>query len=188
MELEYDSTYELNRRLYPFYIRDFKPFQVTRLSLDDYIEKRTLFTDDDWRDVLIQSTGFNPDQFSDRERWLFLLRLVPFVESNYNLIELGPRETGKTYTYRNTSKTLRAFVISGGSASPATLFYNQATRKSASSGRQGCRVLRQSGATLGSLIRGDDQRAQRLHADGSVHSWAAGIQRLPGQHRAGWEH
>jgi ATP-dependent Lon protease len=56
-----------------------------------------------------------------------LLRLVPFVESNYNLIELGPRETGKTYTFRNTSN--RAFVVSGGKATPATLFYNKATRK-----------------------------------------------------------
>jgi ATP-dependent Lon protease len=127
MELEYDSAYELNRRIYPFFVRDFKPFQVTRLSLDDYIEKRAQFSDAEWRDLLIQSVGFNPAQFTDRECWLFLMRLVPFVEANYNLVELGPRETGKTYTYRNTSS--RAFVISGGSASPATLFYNQATRR-----------------------------------------------------------
>src|SRR5947207_15847959 len=58
---------------------------------------------------------------------LMLMRLVPFVESNFNLIELGPRETGKTYTFRNTSN--RAFVVSGGKATPATLFYNKATRK-----------------------------------------------------------
>jgi ATP-dependent Lon protease len=58
---------------------------------------------------------------------LMLLRLVPFVEANYNLIELGPRETGKTYTFRNTSN--RAFVVSGGKATPATLFFNKATRK-----------------------------------------------------------
>lgn len=57
---------------------------------------------------------------------LMLLRLVPFVESNYNLIELGPRETGKTYTCRNTSN--RSFVVSGGKATPATLFYNKGTR------------------------------------------------------------
>jgi ATP-dependent Lon protease len=56
-----------------------------------------------------------------------LLRLVPFVEANYNLIELGPRETGKTYTFRNTSS--RSFVVSGGKATPATLFYNKAARK-----------------------------------------------------------
>ncbi len=58
---------------------------------------------------------------------LMLLRLVPFVESNYNLIELGPRETGKTYTFRNTSNC--SFVVSGGKATPATLFYNKGTRK-----------------------------------------------------------
>src|SRR5215468_5189316 len=68
-----------------------------------------------------------PQKCKSRAQWLMLLRLVPFVESNYNLIELGPQQTGKTYTYRNTSS--RSFVVSGGKATPATLFYNIATRK-----------------------------------------------------------
>ena len=75
----------------------------------------------------MQSIGFNPARFERRVKMLMLMRLVPFVESNYNLIELGPRETGKTYTFRNTSN--RAFVVSGGKATPATLFYNKASRK-----------------------------------------------------------
>ena len=127
MTIEYDAKYELKGRIYPFFVRDFKPFQITRLDLDDYIAKRQLFETGEWIDLLVQTIGFNPVRFSDREKMLMLLRLVPFVESNYNLIELGPRETGKTYTYRNTSS--RAFVISGGKATPATLFYNVASRK-----------------------------------------------------------
>jgi ATP-dependent Lon protease len=97
------------------------------LDLDDYIEKRPQFSTAEWLDLLVQSIGFNPARFDERVKMLMLVRLIPFVESNYNLIELGPRETGKTYTFRNTSS--RSFVVSGGKATPATLFYNKATRK-----------------------------------------------------------
>ena len=127
MTIEYDSRYEIQGKIYPFLVREFKPFQITRLDLGDYISKRKLFTDDEWIDLLITSIGFNPTKFDKRTKMLYLLRLVPFVEPNYNLIELGPRETGKTYTYRNTSS--HSFVISGGKATPATLFYNIASHK-----------------------------------------------------------
>ena len=127
MVVEYDATYEIKSRKYPFYVREFTPLQYTRLDLDDFIAKRPLFTEEEWLDLLIQSIGFNPARFDHRVKMLLLLRLVPFVEANYNLIELGPRETGKTYTFRNTSN--RSFVVSGGKATPATLFYNKATRK-----------------------------------------------------------
>src|SRR5256712_3513526 len=127
MVIEYDATYEIKSRKYPFYVREFTPLQYTRLDLDDYISKRPLFTEREWLDLLIQSIGFNPARFDHRVKMLLLLRLVPFVEANYNLIELGPRETGKTYTFRNTSS--RGFVVSGGKATPATLFYNKASRK-----------------------------------------------------------
>lgn len=129
MELEYDGTYEIKGRKYPFYVRAFTPLQYTRLDLDDYIAKRPEFSEDEWIDLLTQSIGFNPARFERRVKMLMLLRLVPFVESNFNLIELGPRETGKTYTFRNTSN--RGFVISGGgaNATPANLFYNRNTRK-----------------------------------------------------------
>src|SRR5208337_4232240 len=121
------GTYEIKGRKYPFYIREFTPLQHTRLNLDDFVEKRSSFTDDEWLDLLVQSIGFNPARFERRVKMLMLMRLVPFVESNFNLIELGPRETGKTYTFRNTSS--RAFVVSGGKATPASLFYNKASRK-----------------------------------------------------------
>jgi ATP-dependent Lon protease len=127
MVIEYDATYEIKARKYPFYVREFTPLQFTRLDLDDYVEKRPQFSESEWLDLLIQSIGFNPTRFSHRIKMLMLVRLIPFVESNYNLIELGPRETGKTYTFRNTSN--RSFVVSGGKATPATLFYNKATRK-----------------------------------------------------------
>jgi len=127
MIIEYDKQYELKGRIYPFYIREFNPFQITRIALEDYIQKRQEFTADEWIDLIVQSIGFDPSRFSQREKLLMLLRLVPFVEANFNLIELGPRETGKTYTYRNTSS--RSFVISGGKTTPAVLFYHRGTRK-----------------------------------------------------------
>lgn len=127
MSVEYDATYEIKGRKYPFYIRDFTPFQVTRLDLDDFIAKRPEFEDDEWLDLLVQTIGFNPANFDRRTKWLMLLRLVPFVEPNYNLMELGPQQTGKTFTFRNTSS--RSFVVSGGKATPATLFYHGAAKR-----------------------------------------------------------
>lgn len=127
MEIEYDGTYEIKSKKFPFYVRSFTPLQYTRLDIDDFIAKRPLFSDAEWLDLLIQSIGFNPARFDHRVKMLMLLRLLPFVEANYNLIELGPRETGKTYTFRNTSN--RAFVVSGGTSSTPSLFYNKATRK-----------------------------------------------------------
>jgi len=129
MTIEYDATYEIAKRKYPFYIREFTPFQVMLRegSLDEYASKRREFSEDEWVDLLVQSIGFNPVRFDRRTKWLMLLRLVPFVEANYNLIELGPRETGKTYTYRNTSS--RSFIISGGKSTIPSLLYNKVTRK-----------------------------------------------------------
>lgn len=125
--LEYDNNYKISGRIYPFVMTDFKPFQITRVSLDDYIEKRKLFSIDEWIDLLMTTIGFDPSFYTQRQKLLYLLRLVPFVEKNYNMIELGPRETGKTYTYRNTSS--RSFVISGGSTTPATLFFHKGLKR-----------------------------------------------------------
>jgi ATP-dependent Lon protease len=125
--IEYDNNYKIGSRIYPFVVTDFKPFQITRVSLEDYIEKRKMFTTEEWIDLLINTIGFDPSQYTFRQKILYLLRLVPFVEKNYNMIELGPRETGKTYTYRNTSS--RSFVISGGSTTPATLFYHKGLKR-----------------------------------------------------------
>jgi len=125
--LEYDNNYKIGSRIYPFVMTEFKPFQITRVSLDDYCEKRRLLTTEEWIDLLMNTIGFDPSFYTLRQKLLYLLRLVPFVEKNYNMIELGPRETGKTYTYRNTSS--RSFVISGGSTTPATLFYHKGLKR-----------------------------------------------------------
>jgi ATP-dependent Lon protease len=127
MRIEFDGTYELRGRKYPFCIAEFTPFKVTRLSLDDYIEKRRPFTTREWIDLLIQTVDYNPYRLDERVKHLLRLRLVPFVESNYNVIELGPRETGKTYMYKNTSP--QAFVVSSGKSTPATLFYHKAWKR-----------------------------------------------------------
>ncbi|MGH7863026.1 MAG: BREX system Lon protease-like protein BrxL [Candidatus Dormibacteraceae bacterium] len=127
VEVEHEPEYELKGIKYPFVVREFTPFQISRVDLDEFLALREQFTDNEWLDLLIQSIGFNPDNFHVRTKWLFMRRLVPFVEPNYNAIELGPRETGKTYTYRNTSS--RSFVISGSRATAASLFYNVNTRR-----------------------------------------------------------
>lgn len=127
IDIEHDTQFKMGSTFFPFLVSEFTPFQISRVSLDEFIELREQFTDQEWLDLLVQSIGFNPARFDDRAKWLMLLRLVPFVESNYNLIELGPRETGKTYTYRNTSS--KSFVVSGSRVTVASLFYNVAANR-----------------------------------------------------------
>ncbi len=100
----------------------FTPFQVSVINLDEYIEKRVEFTSEEWIDLLVNSCGINPDRMTRRQKLLYLSRCIPLVENNYNLLELAPRETGKTYLYRNIS--YYAHVLSGGKATPAQLFVN----------------------------------------------------------------
>ena len=140
MEIEYDAHLRDQGQEVSVLHPAIHALQYTRLDLDDFIAKRPLFTDDEWIDLLVQSIGFNPARFDRRVKMLMLLRLVPFVEANYNLIELGPRETGKTYTFRNTSN--RAFVVSGGKATPATLFYNKGDPQAGRYRPEARRVLR----------------------------------------------
>lgn len=121
MTVEYDPAVEIDKKRHPFCVTDFVPFQLTRIKLEDFIDLRREFTFEEWLDLLVESVGFDSTRLSKEVKLLMMLRLVPFVESNYNLIELGPRETGKTYTYRNTSS--RGFVISGADVTPASLFW-----------------------------------------------------------------
>ncbi|QXJ27840.1 putative ATP-dependent protease [Saccharolobus shibatae B12] len=105
---------------------DFKPFQAPDNDPKILEEARQCFTLDEWIEVLINSIGLDPNVYSSRQRLILLSRLIPLVEGNVNLIEFGPRQTGKTYLYRNVSNYVR--IISGGTISPATLFYNLRTR------------------------------------------------------------
>ena len=125
--LTYDETEVHNKKIRPFKVTEFTPFQISVIDLGEFIEKRRQFEADEWLDLLINTIGLNPDQMTRREKLLYLLRLVPMVEANCNSVELAPRETGKTYIYRNQS--YYATVLSGGKATPASLFINNATGK-----------------------------------------------------------
>ena len=106
----------------PWNIESLKPIQLSNFDFDTFIEGRKKFTSDKWIDVLMQSIGFNPEMFSKRSKLLHLLRLVPFVERNYNLIELGPKGTGKSHIYSEMSPY--GMLLSGGEVTVAKLFVN----------------------------------------------------------------
>ncbi|HKM56511.1 MAG TPA: BREX system Lon protease-like protein BrxL, partial [Isosphaeraceae bacterium] len=125
--LTYDETEVHNKKIRPFKVTEFTPFQISVIDLNEYIDKRRQFEADEWLDILINSVGLNPDHLSRREKLLYVMRLVPMVEANSNTIELAPRETGKTYLYRNQS--YYSTVLSGGKTTPASLFINNATGK-----------------------------------------------------------
>lgn len=127
IDLTYDETLVSNKKIRPFVVTAFTPFQVSVINVDEYIEKRSEFTTDEWIDVLINSCGLDPSRMTRREKLVYLCRLIPLVETNVNMIELAPRETGKTYLYRNIS--YYAHVLSGGKATPAQLFINLNTGK-----------------------------------------------------------
>lgn len=127
ISLTYDETEVHNKKIRPFKVTEFTPFQISIIDINEYLEKRAKFDAGEWLDCLINSIGLNPEKLSRREKLLYLWRLVPMVEANCNTIELAPRETGKTYIYRNQS--YYATVLSGGKATPASLFINNATGK-----------------------------------------------------------
>jgi ATP-dependent Lon protease len=106
----------------PFYIRALKPIQVATFSMQEYVDGRAKFGRDEWLDLLMRSIGLEPSEYDHRGKLLAVLRLVPMVERNYNLIELGPWGTGKSYVYRETSPN--AILISGGKVTVPQLFVN----------------------------------------------------------------
>ncbi|ODS38775.1 MAG: TIGR02688 family protein [Candidatus Altiarchaeales archaeon WOR_SM1_79] len=105
---------------------DFKPLQLSTLNFDAFAEGRSQFTTDEWVDVLINSIGLNPDVYDSNTKLILLSRMIPLVEPNVNMIELGPKGTGKTYLFRNSSYYSR--IVSGGQITPATLFYHLVTK------------------------------------------------------------
>ncbi|MDR1977809.1 MAG: BREX system Lon protease-like protein BrxL [Synergistaceae bacterium] len=122
IDITYDETEIHNRKIRPFKIAGFTPFQVSVINLDDFIERRREFSTEEWLDILINSCGLDPAEMTRRQKLLYLCRCIPLVETNINMVELAPRETGKTYLYRNIS--YYAHVLSGGKATPAQLFIN----------------------------------------------------------------
>ena len=111
----------------PFHIVDLKPIQLARFDLEEYLEGLSNMTREEWIDLLLRSVGLEPLRMERRLKILLLTRLIPFVEKNYNFIELGPRGTGKSYAFSEMSPY--CMLLSGGKASTANLFYNNARRQ-----------------------------------------------------------
>ena len=103
-------------------IRKLTPIQMPHVDIDDLKTGRKAFTKEEWIDVLLRSIGMEPDHLTYREKWLLLLRMVPLVENNFNLCELGPRSTGKSHLYKEVSPN--SILVSGGQTTVANLFYN----------------------------------------------------------------
>ncbi len=124
VDLEYRpmSEEEDDGKARPFYITDVRPIQIANFEFDDYVGGRQEFTTDEWLDLLVRSIGLEPAHYDRARKLLLLMRLVPMAERNYNLIELGPRGTGKSFVYRETSPN--SILISGGKTTVAQLFYN----------------------------------------------------------------
>ncbi len=112
---------------YAFLIEDLKPIQLSKFNIDEFKVGRANFTRDEWLDILIRTVGLEPTKLSKRVKFHYLARLFPFIEKNYNFIELGPRGTGKSYFYSEFSPY--STLVSGGQATPSILFYNNARRK-----------------------------------------------------------
>jgi ATP-dependent Lon protease len=111
----------------PFTIGDLKPIQLPNMDLEGLFEGRKAFTESQWIDVLCRSTGMEPANLNERVKWHLLVRMIPFVENNYNCCELGPRGTGKSHIYKEISPN--SILISGGQTTVANLFYNMARRQ-----------------------------------------------------------
>ena len=124
-DLEYEFTEDKNAS--PWVLSTLKPIQLSHFDFDGYLEARKQFSIDEWMDLLLQSIGLNPEMFGRRNKLTQLLRLIPFCERNYNLIELGPKGTGKSHIYSEFSP--HGILISGGEVSVPKLFVNNSSGK-----------------------------------------------------------
>lgn len=114
------------RDVSPISIRRLTPIQMPHIDIDEVRDGRKAFTQDEWMDVMLRSCGYEPDQLSKREKWLLLARMLPLVENNFNLCELGPRSTGKSHIYKEISPN--SILVSGGQTTVANLFYNMSRK------------------------------------------------------------
>jgi ATP-dependent Lon protease len=123
--LEY--FFEEDQKGTPFLLGDLKPIQMPNMDMEELFHARGEFNEEQWIDVLLRSTGMEPTNFRERVKWHLLARMIPLVENNYNLAELGPRGTGKSHIYKEISPN--SILISGGQTTVANLFYNMARRQ-----------------------------------------------------------
>lgn len=111
----------------PFHISNLTPIQMPNLDMDEIINNRKYFIKNEWIDVLLRSVGMEPTRFENHVKWHLIARMIPLVENNYNLCELGPRGTGKSHIYKEISPN--SILVSGGQTTVANLFYNMASRQ-----------------------------------------------------------
>ena len=119
--------FEENSKTSPFLVSELKPIQMPGLDMEELFSARKGFTEEQWIDTLLRSTGMEPTCFKERAKWHLLARMIPLVENNYNLCELGPRGTGKSHIYKEISPN--SILVSGGQTTVANLFYNMSARK-----------------------------------------------------------
>jgi len=119
--------YEEGQKTSPFSIQSLKPIQMPSMDMEEIFEARKHFTVDQWLDVLLRSVGMEPTNLENRVKWHLLARMIPFVENNYNVCELGPRGTGKSHVYKECSPN--SLLVSGGQTTVANLFYNMSSRQ-----------------------------------------------------------
>ena len=132
----------------PFAIAALKPIQMANLDLDEIIETRRQFTKDEWITLLLRSAGYEPDELSEKQKFHYLLRFVPFIQKNYNLVELGPRGTGKSHAYSELSPY--SILMSSGHTTVSNMFYNMASHRVGLVGNWDCVAFDEVGGIKGS--------------------------------------
>lgn len=125
VQLEYEFIEE-EKNISPIHVRKLTPVQMPHVDMEELKDGRKHFTQEEWLDILLRSCGYEPTQLEEREKWLLLARLLPLVENNFNLCELGPRSTGKSHIYKEISPN--SILVSGGQTTVANLFYNMARK------------------------------------------------------------
>ena len=125
VQLEYEYIEE-DKNASPIHIRKLTPIQMPHVDINELKQGRKAFTKDEWISVMLRSIGMEPDTLNEREKWLLLARMLPLVENNFNLCELGPRSTGKSHLYKEISPN--SILVSGGQTTVANLFYNMARK------------------------------------------------------------
>ena len=125
VQLEYEYIEE-EKNSSPIHIRKLTPIQMPHIDIAELKQGRKAFTKEEWMNILLRSIGMEPDELSYREKWLLLARMLPLVENNFNLCELGPRSTGKSHIYKEISPN--SILVSGGQTTVANLFYNMSRK------------------------------------------------------------
>ncbi|MCD8230985.1 MAG: protease Lon-related BREX system protein BrxL [Clostridiales bacterium] len=126
VQLDYEFIEEDRKNGSPIRIRKLTPIQMPHIDIQELKQGRKAFTKEEWMDVLLRSIGMEPDELTYREKWLLLARMLPLVENNFNLCELGPRSTGKSHIYKEISPN--SILVSGGQTTVANLFYNMSRK------------------------------------------------------------